>query len=227
MWFLLGKGAVDVMKKILFAHFLALLLSGCVAFVLGSLLLAPKAQAYEQVLIRDHRAPMTYDLEVEPHLILGTAPPGAGAGSGAGIGVRGSLVILPEGFLPRVNDSVAVGVGLDISRYHGSWAFNGYRDQCLHYEPGPNGTSICTDVTSNGGVYNYVFIPVVMQWNFWLTRHFSAFGEPGVDFYFLGNHGFGFTPSGYIGGRVQLTDRLTLTGRVGYPSATLGVSFMM
>ena len=215
------------MKAFPFARLLAPCLSGCVAFVLGFLLLTPGARAYEQVVIHDWRSPMTYELEIEPHLVLGTAPPGAGAGSGAGIGVRGSLVILPEGFLPRVNDSVALGVGFDIGRYHGAWGFNGYRDQCLHYEPGPNGTSICTEVTSNGGVYNYVFIPVVMQWNFWFTRRFSAFGEPGIDFYFLGNHGFDFVPSGYVGGRVQLTDNLTLTGRIGYPMAAIGVSFMM
>jgi hypothetical protein len=198
-----------------------------VALVLFVLLSASGAYAYEQVVIRDWRTPMTYDLELEPHLVFGTAPPGAGAGSGVGFGVRGSLVILPEGFIPRLNDSVAVGVGLDVGRYHGSWAINGYRDQCLHYEPGPNGTLVCTEVTSNGGVYNYVFLPIVMQWNFWFTRHFSAFGEPGLDIYFLGNHGFNFVPAAYIGGRVQLTDRITLTGRIGYPTVALGVSFMM
>jgi hypothetical protein len=191
------------------------------------LLSSGSAHAYEQVVIRDWRTPMIYDFEVEPHLVLGTAPPGPGYGSGAGIGVRGSVVILPEGFLPRVNDSVAVGFGLDIGHYAGSWAINGYRDQCLHYEPGPAGTLVCTDVTSGGGTYNYFFVPVVMQWNFWLTRHFSAFGEPGIDIYYLGSHGFNFGPAGYVGGRVKLTERMTLTGRIGYPTLAIGVSFMM
>jgi hypothetical protein len=198
-----------------------------VLFSLGLALSASSAHAYEQVVIRDWRTPIGYDLELEPHLVLGTAPPGPGAGSGVGLGVRGSLVIIPEGFLPRVNDSVAIGVGLDIGHYTGSWAINGYRDQCLHFEPGPNGTSICTEVTSNGGVYNYVFVPVVMQWNFWLTRRFSAFGEPGLDLYYLGHHGFWFSPAAYLGGRVQIADRITLTGRIGYPTVALGVSFMM
>jgi hypothetical protein len=190
--------------------------------------LAPlPAQAYEQVLIRDWRAPIGYDLEIEPHLVLGAEPPGAGVGSGVGVGVRGSLVILPEGFLPRLNDSVAIGVGLDYARYYGDWAVNGYRDQCLHFEPGPNGTQICTDVTSNGGRYNYLFIPMVMQWNFWLTRHFSAFGEPGLNLYFFGNHGLDVSPAVYVGGRVDLGNRITLTGRIGYPTVNLGVSFLM
>jgi hypothetical protein len=193
----------------------------------GPPLFAGRAHAYEQVTIRDWRAPMSYEFELEPHLVLGTAPPGPGYGTGVGIGVRGSVVILPDGFIPRVNDSVAVGVGLDIGHYTASWAVNGYRDQCLHYEPGPAGTSICTDVTSNGGTYNYWFVPVVMQWNFWLTHHFSAFGEPGVDIYYVGSHGVSVTPAVYVGGRVKLNERITLTGRLGYPTVAIGVSFMM
>ncbi|MBN2573965.1 MAG: hypothetical protein JXP73_05310 [Deltaproteobacteria bacterium] len=72
-----------------------------------------------------------------------------------------------------------------------------------------------------------VFVPVVMQWNFWLTRRFSAFGEPGLDFHFVGKHGFAFSPAAYVGGRVLLADRITLTGRIGYPTLAIGVSFMM
>jgi hypothetical protein len=188
---------------------------------------AARAAAYDQVVIRDWRPPLSYEFELEPHLVLGTAPPGPGYGSGAGIGVRGSAVILPEGFIPNVNDSIALGFGLDLGHYTGAWDLEGYRDQCLHYEPGPNGTSICTEVTSNGGTYNYLFVPVVMQWNFWLTRRFSAFGEPGVNLYYLGSHGLGFSPAAYVGGRVKLTQGITLTGRLGYPTLAIGVSFML
>jgi hypothetical protein len=189
-------------------------------------LLSP-ANAREDVVIRSSRAPMSYEVELEPHLVIGTAPPGPGQGSGVGAGVRGNFVILPEGFIPKVNDSVAIGVGLDFGRYYGNWAVNGYQNQCLHFEPGPNNTQICTEVTSNGGTYTYVYIPVVMQWNFWLTRRFSAFGEPGVDFYYLGNHGVSAVPALYLGGRLQLSDRITLTGRIGYPTVAIGVSFML
>ncbi len=194
-----------------------------------SLLLGPMstANAREDVVIRSSRTPMSYEVELEPHLVLGTAPPGPGQGSGVGAGVRGNFVILPEGFIPKVNDSVAIGVGLDFGRYYGNWSVNGYQNQCLHFESGPNGTQICTEVTSNGGTYTYVYIPVVMQWNFWLTRRFSAFGEPGVDFYYLGNHGVSAVPALYLGGRLQLSDRITLTGRIGYPTVAIGVSFML
>jgi hypothetical protein len=194
---------------------------------LGLVLFASSAQARDPLVIHDSRTPIGYDFELEPHLVLGTSPPGAGAGSGAGIGARASLVLVPDGFIPRINDSVAIGFGLDIGHYTGSWAIRGYRDQCQHFETGPAGTSICTDVTSNGGTYNYVFVPVVMQWNFWFTQRWSAFAEPGLDLYFLGNHGFDVSPAMYIGGRCQIADRITLTVRLGYPTFAFGVSFML
>jgi hypothetical protein len=199
----------------------------CAVLALGLAGFTSRAQAREPMVIHDSRSPIGYDIELEPHLVLGTNPPGAGIGSGYGIGARASIVVAPEGFIPRLNDSIAIGVGLDIGHYTGAWAVQGYRDQCLHYEPGPAGTQVCTQVTSNGGTYNYVFVPVVMQWNFWLTRQWSVFGEPGVDFYYLGNHGLSLSPAIYVGGRFQIADRITLTARLGYPTFAFGVSFMM
>jgi hypothetical protein len=195
------------------------------AVVLGVLSRAETARASD-LIIRYGRTPIGYAVELEPHLVLGSDPPGPGYGSGAGIGVRASFVFAPEGFIRGVNDSAAIGVGLDLEHYYGSLALDGYRDQCLHFEPGPNGTAICTQVTSNGGTYNYAFIPVVLQWNFWFTDRLSAFGEPGVNLYFLGDHGFGAGPALYIGGRVRVADRITITARLGYPTVGVGASFM-
>ncbi len=192
-------------------------------FLLATGLFVSSARAYDAHTIRDWRTPIAYQLELEPHILAGTDPPGPGAGSGVGFGARGSFVILPEGFIRNVNDSVAIGVGLDIGRYYGSWT----RDECLHYESGPAGTNVCTQVTSNGGTYTYVYIPVVMQWNFWLTQHFSAFAEPGLNVFFVGNHGVGVSPAGYIGGRYYIANGFALTGRIGYPDVSLGLSIMM
>jgi hypothetical protein len=188
---------------------------------------APGIARASDAIIRYGRVPIGYAVEVEPHLVFGSSPPGPGYGSGAGIGVRASFVVAPEGFIRGVNDSAAIGVGLDLGHYYGSLAFNGYRDQCLHFEPGPNGTSVCTEVTSNGGTYNYLFVPAVLQWNFWFTDRLSAFGEPGVSLYFLGDHGFGVGPAFYVGGRFRVADRITITARIGYPTIGFGVSFMM
>jgi hypothetical protein len=199
------------------------------AGVLGLVLLLPPAavQAREGSVVHDARTPIDYGFELEPHLVLGSAPPGRGAGSGGGIGVRASVVLSSDGFIRGLNDSLALGFGLDYGHYAASYGFYGYRDECLNFEPGPAGTAVCTDVTSNGGSYNYFFVPAVLQWNFWLTDRFSAFGEPGVSLYHLGNAGFSASPALYVGGRLRLADRITLTARIGYPTLAIGVSFMM
>jgi hypothetical protein len=194
---------------------------------LGLVLGAATAHAGEVSVIYNRRTPIGYAAEIEPHLVFGSGPPGRGVGSGGGIGLRASLVLAPDGFISGVNDSIAIGFGLDYGRFVARYAFDGYRDQCLHFEPGPAGTAVCTDVTSNGGSYSYVFVPVVMQWNFWLTERFSAFGEPGVSLYHLGDYGFALSPALYLGGRLRLADRITLTARIGYPTLAIGVSFMM
>ncbi|MES1206755.1 MAG: hypothetical protein ABUS79_12535 [Pseudomonadota bacterium] len=191
------------------------------------LLAAGVARARDGFIVRDRRAPFDYTAEIEPHLVFGSGPPGNGTGSGVGVGARASLVVAPDGFIRDVNDSVAIGFGLDYGHYAARYAINGYRDRCLRFEPGPAGTMVCTDVTSNGGSYNYLFIPVVMQWNFWLTEKFSAFGEPGLSLYYLGNDGFGVAPALYVGGRLRITDVMTLTARIGYPTVSFGVSFML
>ncbi len=69
-------------------------------------------------------------------------------------------------------------------------------------------------------------VPVVMQWNFWLSRNWSVFGEPGglVDF---GEDRTRVHPAFYAGGRFHFTDRVTLTMRVGHPTASVGVSFLL
>ena len=174
------------------------------------------------------RSPLTLGWELEPHLAFGTAPPGFGQGSGLGAGVRGSIVLLPHGILPGVDDSLAVGFGLDYGRYKGDWALsNSWRDQCLSYGTAPDGTRLCTDITVNGGTYTYLFIPLVAQWDFWLTRRFSAFAEGGANLYYLVDHGFSAVPAGYLGGRVRLSRSTALTVRLGYPVADVGISFLL
>jgi hypothetical protein len=68
-------------------------------------------------------------------------------------------------------------------------------------------------------------LPIVMQWNFWLSRNWSVFGEPGgvID---LGDK-TRVHPAFFAGGRFHFTDRITLTMRVGHPLASVGVSFLL
>ena len=184
--------------------------------------------AQEDVAAPSARGHLPYAFEIEPHLVAGTAPPGFGQGSGIGAGLRGSVVILRNGILPNKNDSVSFGFGLDYARYQGNWSLSSdWRDQCLHHEAAPNGMQICTEATLNGGMYTYLYLPLVVQWNFWLTRGLSAFVEPGVDLYYLRDRGFNAVPAGYLGGRLRLSDHVALTLRLGYPTLAIGASFML
>jgi hypothetical protein len=72
------------------------------------------------------------------------------------------------------------------------------------------------------------WVPVVMQWNFWVSEHWSVFGEPGValrlrdDFK---DRGPDFTI--YGGARYRFARAAALTIRVGHPALSLGVSFLL
>jgi hypothetical protein len=68
--------------------------------------------------------------------------------------------------------------------------------------------------------------PVVMQWNFWLSENWSVFGEPGgvLD---LHKDDLRVHPAFYAGGRFHFSDHVTLTMRVGHPTASIGVSFLL
>lgn len=68
-----------------------------------------------------------------------------------------------------------------------------------------------------------LWVPIVMQWNFWLSRSFSVFGEPGFGMW-LGN-AKGLRPAVYGGARFHFSDKIALTARVGFPAMSLGASF--
>ncbi|WP_437670045.1 hypothetical protein [Sorangium sp. So ce131] len=169
-----------------------------------------------------------YKVELEPHLLVAPFEPvGPGVGSGVGAGFRATIDIVPDGFISRINDSVGLGFGLDALHYGGNGDFRG---ECTNFERGPAGTQICTEVDAYGDATDYVFGEVVMQWNFWLHRRWSVFGEPGLSFYLgdLSHRGyFGVSPVLFAGGRFHFTENVTLTMRLGYPAFSLGVSFLL
>ena len=131
-----------------------------------------------------------YVFEAEPHVLLAPF-----AGFLPGLGFRGTVVVLQNGFVPSINNSIGVTFGAD-------WVDQG------------------------------VWLPVAMQWNFWLSRSWSVFGEPGavirVGHGLDGRHDDGLSFLGlWVGGRYHFTDRFTLTLRVGRPTLSVGVSFLL
>jgi hypothetical protein len=194
--------------------------------VIGLLSVAPNAAA-QSIWNSPQRQPR-YTVELEPHLVLGPfSPPGDGSGSGVGPGIRASIPLSREGFLPAYNDSVALGVGLDWVFYHGPTR----RGACTRFVTAPGGADVCVEVDGQGGDSQYFFVPLVMQWNFFLHERVSLFFEPGVDLYLRQNE-FDKVKAGVgvnvqVGGRFMITDRFEAVLRLGYPTVTLGVGVLL
>jgi hypothetical protein len=169
-----------------------------------------------------------YAVEIEPHGVWGWTHYNYAPVDGFGLGGRFSIPLTDNGFIPSINNSVAIGFGVDWLHYSGTACYD-------YYDPRYHGP--CYYI----GDANYLFFPIVMQWNFFVARHWSVFGEPGLVIY----HGFfdycaGAPPGSfcanptstgvdfafYVGGRYHFNDHVALTMRIGYPTFSLGVSFM-
>ena len=190
------------------------------------ILVAP-APANAQSVIKSPGDHPHYSVELEPHGLLGWAA--NYYGSGFGIGGRITIIATHDGFVKTINNSVGIGFGLD-------W---------LHYS-GPNCYYVYRDVCYNGYSANFIQLPVVLQWNFYVTQRWSIFGEPGIYIW----HGFydnayacngpglppcgiynysdtGIGPAFYAGARYHFSDSVSLTMRLGYPSLSIGASFFL
>ncbi len=184
------------------------------ALALGVTLAAGEAKADDT--IRTPGDHPSYKVEIEPHVLLGWGD--IYAGNSYGLGARFAIPIVENGFVPSINNSVAIGFGVDLLHYDGCY-FKG---------------ASCSA--------NFLQFPVVMQWNFFVAPKWSVFGEPGLYLYkgffesvcnVNGNQQncneptqFGIRPAIYIGGRYYFNEHVTLTMRLGYPTFSLGVSFM-
>jgi hypothetical protein len=196
------------------------------ALGLGLGLLGWSSPASAQSTIKTPGARTHYVLELEPHVLFGPFdPPGFGSGQGVGLGFRGTVEILGEGFIRPLNDSIGIGFGADWIHYDSD---DDFRGRCARYESAPGGTRVCVEIEGAGGETDYLYLPVVMQWNFWLHRYWSVFGEPGLGLHLLEFDEVHFDPFIlYLGGRFHPTSSIAITARVGYPSFSLGASFFL
>lgn len=163
--------------------------------------------------IKQPNAHPRYDFEAEPHLVLGWIdPPGEVDGDGIGLGFRGTFELVDPGFIKGINNTVGLGIGLDWVSYDHDHCF---RDRDRRW--------ICDDDNQT-----YMWIPIVMQWNFFLHDQWSVFGEPGGAIRVDGPGDDRIDPFVlYLGGRWHFADAASLTMRVGYPSFSVGVSFFL
>lgn len=171
-----------------------------------------------------------YSVELDPHLVLAWDGPFNNHfdDEGIGLGLRATIPIIEQGPIKKINNSLGIGFGGDFIFYgdghcrYGRW---NYDDDC-------SGTSL--------------FLPVVAQWNFWLTPSISVFGEPGLAIRYSSLHreypgpcdGDGFcedddTDLDFIpfvlwgGGRFLVGDSVGITVRLGWPYLGVGVGFLI
>jgi hypothetical protein len=153
-----------------------------------------------------------YPIEIEPHFAFGAENVYGATGLGAGLRLSIPLI---TGHLGRIPDNLAIGFGGDFLHYDNCY----YRNDC--------------------GA-NYLMLPAVAQWNVFVARRVSLFGEAGLFVYkgFFDGCGpgdgpgcsapsdFGVLPTVAIGARIHIGDNVSFVARLGYPTMTLGVSFL-
>lgn len=168
--------------------------------------LVPLRQASAQ--IKQPNAHPDYRLELEPHLLMSVfrrgfvefdkAPKKHGyfGVPGFGGGLQASIEIADPAFIPRLNNTVGITLGVDVT-------------SC---EP-------CSKDVS-------LLIPLALQWNFFFSKEFSASGEIGpmlrTDGFFSGVVPDLWLMAT---GRYHFNDGVALSLGLGYPGITLGVSF--
>ncbi len=166
--------------------------------------LSPEAHAVDWVIKNPSQHP-AYRAELEPHanFILFRRGYGSGRfgrGTEFGGGFRASIELADPAFIKKINNTIAISFGVDFTdcRY------------CRNYRD------------------NYLFwSPVALQWNFFLTRKWSVFGEVGGIVRSEGFRYFDIDPAIWLGTRFHFNDNIALTLRTGYPMFSVGVSFFV
>jgi hypothetical protein len=174
-----------------------------------------------------------YSFELEPHLTVqwdGGGPAYFGR-EGVGLGLRASIPLFHNGPIDTINNNMAITFGLD-------WVHFGY-----------DRARACRDIRDFycDGDYsaNAFWLPVALQWNFFVHKRISVFGEVGLAILhetWSWARPCAGTPNGfcdyrdsdtslvnfvfYPGARFMVSDTIGFTVRLGYPHLTLGASFL-
>ncbi len=160
-----------------------------------------------------------YTVDLEPHVLAEWDNSAPCSSDGLGAGVRATIPFLQDGPVPGINNNMGIGLGADYA----------YRSD-----------NHCTGIRSANGLT----IPVVLQWNFFLLRRLSVFGEVGVAWQHWWNApylyactgpscGGGYTSTNQLGavaaagGRLMVTDRFAFLLRLGWPYISVGAAMWL
>ncbi len=183
--------------------------------------------------IKQPGAHIRYSAELEPQVLVQWDGPGW-FDEGPGIGFRASIPMFHNGPIPRINNNMAIGFG-----FH--WAF--FEDPCAGYWY--NGVRY---IGAGDCSAQDFWVPVVLQWNFYLTPSIAVFGEPGIAFRhtrvsvdncsvnnepFFDGYDCDYSDTDwlngvfYAGGKFFVSDGFSVTVRLGYPAVSVGASFYL
>lgn len=169
-----------------------------------------------QAQIKQPGAHPRYSVELEPHGLLQYRDRWYTDDNGFGLGLRASIPILHDGPIPSINNSLAIGFGVDWATF----------DECGRF---------------NDCNAHMFWFPVVAQWNFFFTPIVSVFGELGLSPVYRSADYDGclrdshcddsdfdpIRPLFFGGGRFLFTDNIGLVVRLGIPYVSLGATFLL
>ena len=171
-----------------------------------------------------------YAVELEPHGLLDWDGDFWG-GTGYGLGMHAVIPFLDNGPVRTINNNMGIGFGLDWSHFS--------NDGCGFVV---NGRGVVVNGNFCNASENVLRFPVYVQWNFFLTKIVSVFGEAGFGIYhsWYSLNANVVCPAGYCsdnhtsafpyfegGGRFIFGDTAGILVRIGYPFFTVGASFLL
>jgi hypothetical protein len=191
------------------------------------------ARASAQSVIKQPGNHPDYSVEIEPHIVFQWTNHRWGDDA-FGPGARFSIPFLDNGPISKINNNMAIGFGLDVTfgdNDCGWW----FRDRRGNFDRGRFGNDC--NVTE-------FWFPVVLQWNFFFTDVISVFGEPGFaiahrrwDWEWVCPDGFSVcdyddsdTDVEFVfwgGGRFMFSDTVGAVVRIGTPSISAGITFLL
>ena len=149
-----------------------------------------------------------YSIELEPHLILGWAN-------------IGTTDPFPRNFDFDRNAGFGPGLRLSIPLVANGFIQTINNNVAL---------GIGLDMAHYGPSSNVLWVPVVMQWNFYVTDVITAFGEPGGALRTASRQGHAqWHIDGVLqaGAKFMLSRNVGLTIRAGYPYFSAGVTILL
>lgn len=168
-----------------------------------------------------------YGVDLEPHVVFGWDDNYYG-GSAFGLGMRATIPFLRNGPVSTINNDMGIGFGLD-------WVTRGSCNRAYYYAPGNNYYFDCSAYA--------IYLPIVLQWNFYITDIITVYGEPGfaIRYAHVGwtladqnnvprDYSNGYTDPILVmsgGAKFMFGKTVGLNVRVGYPYFTVGASFLL